>query len=148
MRTLRIGTPATVAVARLEQTPAERERGVTRVRWSCAGHLPPMVVTPAGDVVTLDATGHGPLLGIVPDSPRAESVTPLERGSTLLLYTDGLVERRDRDLRDGLDALRGMLERSGGERLDALCDALVAELPAGVGEDDVALVAVRLHPQT
>lgn len=148
MRTLRIGTPATAAVARLEQTPAERERGVTRVRWSCAGHLPPMVVTPAGDVVTLGGHRHGPLLGILADAPRAESVTTLERGSTLLLYTDGLVERRDRDLPDGLAALRRMLEQTGGLDLDPLVDALVTELPAGVGEDDVALVAVRLHPQS
>lgn len=147
MRTLLIGTPATVVVARLEQTPEERERGVTRIRWSCAGHLPPMVVRPDGTVVTLDARDHGPLLGIVPDSPRNESQVVVERGSTLLMYTDGLIERRERDLRAGLAELRRTLERVGGKPLDALCDALVAELPAGAGEDDVALVAVRLHPQ-
>ncbi|NKY41228.1 serine/threonine-protein phosphatase, partial [Cellulomonas septica] len=125
MRTLRIGTPATVVVARLEQTPEERESGVTRVRWSCAGHLPPMVVTPQGTVVTLEARNHGPLLGIVPDSPRAESEVTLQRGSTLLMYTDGLIERRDRDLRAGLGELRRTLARVGGEPLDALCDAQV-----------------------
>ncbi|MDC7120869.1 SpoIIE family protein phosphatase [Cellulomonas fimi] len=147
MRALRITTPATLVVARLEQTAAERERGVTRVRWSCAGHLPPMVVTPDGTVHALDGRSHGPLLGIVPDSRRAESEITLERGSTLVMYTDGLIERRDRDLRAGLGELRRALTRVGRDELDALCDALVAELPAGVGEDDVALVAVRLHEQ-
>lgn len=147
MRTLRIGTPATIVVARLEQTPQERREGVTRIRWSSAGHLPPMVRTSDGSVVALDGRNHGPLVGILPDSPRSESVVTLERGSTVLLYTDGLVERRDRDLRSGLAELRRTLERVGGEELDAVCDALVAELPAGIGEDDVALVAVRLHEQ-
>ncbi len=147
MRTLRIGTPATVVVARLEQTPEERERGVTRIRWSSAGHLPPMVVASDGSVVVLEARDHGPLLGIVPDSPRNESEVVVERGSTLLMYTDGLIERRDRDLRAGLAELRRTLERVGDEPLESLTDALVAELPADAGEDDVALVAVRLHPQ-
>lgn len=147
MRTLRISTMATVVVARLEQTPEELEAGVTRLRWSNAGHLPPMVVQPDGTVATLAASGPGALLGVRPDSERVDHVVTLRRGSTVLLYTDGLIESRTRALPDGLAELRSALERRGRDDLDALADALVAELPAGPGEDDVAVLAARLHPQ-
>jgi hypothetical protein len=147
MRTLRISTMATVVVARLEQNPEELAAGVTRLRWSNAGHLPPMVVHPDGSVAALAPAGPGALLGVRPDSERVDHVVTLDRGSTVLLYTDGLVESRTRTLRDGLLELRGALERRGRDDLDALADTLVAELPAGPGEDDVAVLAARLHPQ-
>jgi hypothetical protein len=147
MRTLRISTMATVVVARLEQTPEELAAGVTRLRWSNAGHLPPMVVHPDGAVATLAPAGPGALLGVRPESDRVDHVVTLERGSTLLLYTDGLIESRTRSLPDGLTELRRALERRGRDDLDALADALVADLPAGPGEDDVAILAARLHPQ-
>lgn len=144
VRTLRIPALATVVVARVEQTPAERAAGVTRLRWSSAGHPPPMVVDADGTVRVLDGPRPDMLLGLHPDRPRADHETVLGPGSTVLLYTDGLVERRDRPLRDGLRDLQAALGRHAGRDLDALCDALLAELPGGPGEDDVALVAVRL----
>lgn len=147
MRTLRISTMATVVVARLEQTPEELDRGVTRVRWSNAGHLPPVVVHPDGTVEPLRSPGPGALLGVRPDSERVDHVVTLERGSTVVLYTDGLVESRTRPLREGLAALQEMLGRRGLDDLDELADALVTDLPAGPGEDDVAVLAARLHPQ-
>nr|WP_281358427.1 GAF domain-containing SpoIIE family protein phosphatase [Cellulomonas taurus] len=146
-RTLRITTMASALVARLEQTDRERELGVTRVRWAAAGHPPPMVVTEHGEVTALVAQAPGLLLGIDPQRPRVDSEVVLERGTTLLMYTDGLIERRTRSIRDGMAALQDALSRHARRDLDSLCDRLLAELPAGPGDDDVALIAARLHPQ-
>ncbi len=145
VRTLRIPALATAVVARVEQTSAERTAGRTRLRWSSAGHPPPMVVDADGTVRVLDEDRPDLVLGLDPDRPRVDHETVLDAGATVLLYTDGLVERRDRPLRAGLADLRAALGRHAGLGLDALCDTLLAELPGGPGEDDVALVAVRLH---
>ncbi|PZR52326.1 serine phosphatase [Xylanimonas oleitrophica] len=147
LRTLQIPVMATVLVARLEQTEEERGRGVTRLRWSSAGHPPPMVVDADGSVRALVPSSPAPLVGILPESPRGEDVVVLERGATVLLYTDGLVESRTRPLREGLAELEALLRRVGGADLDTLCDVLLAQLAAESAEDDVALVGVRLHLQ-
>jgi serine phosphatase RsbU (regulator of sigma subunit) len=146
IRTLQLPAMATVLVARVEQTSAEQAVGLTRLRWSSAGHPPPMVLEPDGSARRLD-TPTGPLLGLDPDRERREHETVLTWGSTVLLYTDGLVERRTRSLRVGLEEMRDALVRHADLDLDALCDALLTELPGGPGEDDIALVAIRLHPQ-
>jgi serine phosphatase RsbU (regulator of sigma subunit) len=65
----------------------------------------------------------------------------------VLLYTDGLIERRDADLDTGLHRLRTHLAELAGLPLQQLCDELITRLVDGKPEDDVALVAVRLHPQ-
>ena len=149
MQVLQVDTTASALVARLEQTPREREQGVTRLRWSNAGHPPPMVVTVDGDVVPLPEADADLLLGIDPDVARGESEISLERGATVLLYTDGLVERRGQSLDDGLARLRSTLAELVREPLtfDELCDAVLARMLPERPEDDVALVAVRLHPQ-
>jgi serine phosphatase RsbU (regulator of sigma subunit) len=136
-------------VARIEQTDDERARGVTHVRWSNAGHPPPMVVNPDGTVLVLSGLGPDPLLGVLPDSRRTESEVTLDRGATVLLYTDGLVERRDRGLKEGMALLRDTLEEVAalGLGLDELCDELMRRMLPSRPGDDVALVAVRLHRQ-
>ena len=65
----------------------------------------------------------------------------------VLLYTDGLIERRDQPLDVGLRRLRDALAELAGRDLDHLCDELLERLLPDRPEDDVALVAVRLHPQ-
>jgi hypothetical protein len=74
-------------------------------------------------------------------------VARLDRSTTVLFYTDGLVERRDQSLDDGLAALRATLGELGSKNLslDHLCDELLARVLPGRREDDVALLAVRLH---
>jgi serine phosphatase RsbU (regulator of sigma subunit) len=147
MEGLQVGTNATAVVARIEQTVEERERDVTRLRWSNAGHPPPMAVDASGLVHVLAADEADLLLGIDPRISRAEQIVELERGSTVLLYTDGLVERRGQGLDEGLEQLRTLLAELAHLSLDQLCDALLERLLPAAGDDDVALVAVRLHRQ-
>jgi PAS domain S-box-containing protein len=149
MRTLRIDTTATALVARLEQTPEERTLGITRLRWSNAGHPPPLVLRPDGTVSALPDVEPDLLLGIDPSTPRTESEVVLDRGDTVLLHTDGLVERRGQSLDDGLAQLRAVLAGLATEplTLDELCDRVLQRMLPATPEDDVALVAVRLHPQ-
>jgi serine phosphatase RsbU (regulator of sigma subunit) len=78
---------------------------------------------------------------------RSERVVTLRRGSTVLLYTDGLVEGRDLPLDDGMDRLREAVGDLADLPLQQLCDGVIARLRPGALEDDVALVAIRLHPQ-
>ncbi len=147
METLQTGTAATAVVARLEQTDDERSRRVTRLRWANAGHPPPMAIHPDGTVLPLVTVPADRLLGVTPDTVRRESEVLLERGAVVLLYTDGLVERRDQDLDAGLARLQHELEALAGQDLDRLCDELLERMLPDSPTDDVALVAVRLHPQ-
>jgi serine phosphatase RsbU (regulator of sigma subunit) len=147
MTTLQTKTLATAAVARFEQTPDELERGITRMRWANAGHLPPLIVNPDGSVAELASWRGDLLLGVDPDADRRESVVTLDRGSTVLLYTDGLIERRDDDLDAGMVRLRDALIELADRPLEELLDEVLERLVDGHPEDDVALVAVRLHRQ-
>ncbi|WP_345770696.1 SpoIIE family protein phosphatase [Blastococcus saxobsidens] len=147
MTTLQMSTLATAAIARFEQTPDEFARGLTRMRWANAGHLPPLVINPDGSVAELAEWNGDLLLGVDSDVRRRESVVTLDRGATVLLYTDGLVERRDSDLDEGIFRLREALIELAGLPLEELLDELLERLVHGRPDDDVALVAVRLHPQ-
>ncbi|WP_337062264.1 SpoIIE family protein phosphatase [Kineococcus sp. G2] len=148
MRGLAVATTATAVVARLEQTPDELARGVTRLRWSNAGHPPPVLLRPDGTVVDLAGEEPDLLLGIAPHLPRRDEQVEVQRGSTVLLFTDGLVERRGQDIDEGLARLREAVVELAGADLDDLCDGILDRLLPPEPEDDVALVAVRLHPQT
>jgi serine phosphatase RsbU (regulator of sigma subunit) len=140
-------TMATAAVARVEQTPEEREAGLTRLRWSNAGHPPPLLLHDDGRVDQLSTPRAELMLGVDAAAARTESVVTVRRGATLLLYTDGLVEGRDLPLDDGVARLRGALAELGQLPLEPFCDAVIERLrPAGL-QDDIALVAIRLHPQ-
>ena len=67
--------------------------------------------------------------------------------STLFLYTDGLVEGRDLPLDDGIARLKTVLAELDPRPLAELCDEVIERLrPEGL-QDDVALVAIRLHPE-
>ncbi|MCC8338989.1 SpoIIE family protein phosphatase [Streptomyces sp. R1] len=120
------------------------EGGPWGLHWARAGHPPPLLITYDGDTRYLeDAAGHGLLLGIDPQSERDSGLETLPHASTVLLYTDGLVERRGESLDQGLTRLRQHAAALAREPLDTMCDELVAGLAAGSG-DDVALLALRL----
>jgi serine phosphatase RsbU (regulator of sigma subunit) len=138
---------ATAAIARVEQTPEEWAAGVTRLRWSNAGHPPPLLLHPDGSVDVLAEGRPELMLGVDPATERTESVVTVRRGSTLLLYTDGLVEGRDLLLDDGIARLRAAVAELADRPLAELCDAVIERLRPDVLQDDVALVAIRLHPQ-
>jgi len=136
---------ATALVCRVEQGPEERAAGVRRLRWATAGHPEPMLLLADGTVVDLTAP-VGPPLGIGWLGPRCDGVTEMPEGSTLLLFTDGLFERRGVPLDDGRQQVRDVVARSADLLLDQLCDRLLIELLGQSAEDDVAVLAVRAHP--
>ena len=136
---------ATALVCRIEQSDVDRAAGLRRLRWATAGHPEPMLVTADGVVVDL-AAPVGPPLGIGWLGPRVDGVAVLPERSTLLLFTDGLFERRGIPLDDGRAQVREILARSADLPLDALCDRLLEELMGERAEDDVAVLAVRAHP--
>ena len=149
LQSLQSDTIATAVVARIEQTEDELRRGVTHVRWSNAGHPEPMIINPDGSIAVMAGVRPDILLGVRPEAKRVESEITLDRGATVLLYTDGLVERRDQGLREGMARLRDTLEELArlDLTLDALCDEVITRMLPPHPADDVALVAVRLHRQ-
>ncbi|MGY1825782.1 MULTISPECIES: SpoIIE family protein phosphatase [unclassified Blastococcus] len=147
METLQSRILATTLIARLEQTDDEREAGLTRLRWSNAGHPPPMTIAADGTVTALTTERTDLLLGVDAHALRRESQVTLERDVVVLLYTDGLVERRNSDLDAGTARLKAVLAELAGRELNELCDELLARMLPDAPDDDVALVAVRLHPQ-
>jgi hypothetical protein len=82
---LQLGTMATAAIARIEQTPEERRAGLTRLRWSNAGHPPPLVLHPDGRIEELAGRRADLMLGVDPRALRAESTATVARGATVLL---------------------------------------------------------------
>jgi serine phosphatase RsbU (regulator of sigma subunit) len=142
---LAVPAMATALVCRVEQDAAERAAGVRRLRWSTAGHPDPMMLLPDGTVRDLSAP-VGPPLGIGWRGPRADGQAVVPEGATLLLFTDGLFERRGVPLDEGRDQVRDLLAASAGTSLDELCDDLLAAMLGEGAEDDVAVLAVRAHP--
>ncbi|MFD8638043.1 PP2C family protein-serine/threonine phosphatase, partial [Streptomyces sp. NPDC059656] len=113
--------------------------------YSSAGHPPPALCRPDGTVTFLDGATDPPL-GVRPEHvARPQAQTAFTEGSVLVLYTDGLVERRREDIDTGLDRLARSLTRHHTSDPDTLADGLLADLipPAGV-TDDTALIVVRL----
>jgi serine phosphatase RsbU (regulator of sigma subunit) len=143
-----MSSPATAVVAQLEAAPAADGPGAVRFRWSNAGHLPPMLVAPDGTVTTLTGGPADLLLGVARDTRRTEYVRVLEPGATLLLYTDGLIERREESLADGFERLRHQLHDLVEQGLapDELCDRLLERMVPDRPLDDIAVLAVRLCP--
>ena len=108
-----------------------------------AGHLPPLLVRPDGSSEFLD-TYPAPPLG-VGELPIESRTIEIEDGSLLVLYTDGLVEDRHRDIDDGLNFLREVFDGDACERpLDDLCRAALAGVYAHQQRDDIAILIARL----
>jgi serine phosphatase RsbU (regulator of sigma subunit) len=147
MQGLALDTMATALVARLEQDEDALRANQTHLRWSSAGHPPPALLAADGTASLLGDDGADLLLGVKVDIERTERVDVLDAGDTVLLYTDGLVERRERDLDEGTSALVDVLRECAGLPLDELCDRVLERLFLPDAEDDVAMLAVRLFPQ-
>ncbi|MFF3174071.1 GAF domain-containing SpoIIE family protein phosphatase [Streptomyces sp. NPDC057900] len=136
--TLPLGLGATAVHARLDL-----DDGRWRLTWSNAGHPPPLLHTPEGGVSSLDA--HDLLLlGTSDDPPRHDHGRDLPPGSVLLLYTDGLVERRDEDIDTGTAYTASVLARHCDKPLPLLLEALSEGLAEVPQRDDVAVLVVRV----
>jgi PAS domain S-box-containing protein len=113
------------------------------VRWARAGHPPPVVLD-AGVAATVELPGGTPL-GVPVGADYPSATWHLEPGSVLVLYTDGLVERRDLTIDDGITQLLGALERAPAD-LDGLVGSLVDLVNDRGGSDDDVCVLVCSRP--
>jgi putative methionine-R-sulfoxide reductase with GAF domain len=111
-----------------------------QVQLSSAGHPPPVLAIPGRRSVLLDVE-LAPPLGVEADAPRSSDSLAIADGAVLLLYTDGLIERRGESLDVGLDRLCSAVTAEHPERL---CHHVMARLIAGAQhEDDIAVLAIR-----
>ncbi|WP_237494431.1 PP2C family protein-serine/threonine phosphatase [Modestobacter sp. L9-4] len=137
---LRVDTLVTLVAATVRP---DRDGGTTTLTWSNAGHPPPVLAAADGTVSVLRRPADL-LLGISATARRTDHTVQLTPGDTVLLYTDGLVERRGSTLDEGTDWLVQALTPLAGRPLEQLCDVLLEGM-AGAVPDDVALLAVRVR---
>ncbi|NYD35023.1 SpoIIE family protein phosphatase [Actinomycetospora corticicola] len=118
------------------------------VRWARAGHLPALLVDDPGPRLLTDPAGHGPLLGLGLDAraPRTEGTITIRDGDDLVLYTDGLVERRGESLDEGLDRLVEVTAARPDPAPEQTATYLLDALAPSEAIDDVAVVVLRLAP--
>lgn len=147
MRDLGVDGFATLVFARIEQDEADRAAGLRSLRWTNAGHPPPLLVTADGGTRLLAEDLPDLMLGVAPETGRGDNRAAIPVGSTLLLYTDGLVERRGEDITDGFARLAATAARHHELPVTAFLDAVLGDLVGARLEDDVAVLAVRFHPQ-
>jgi len=135
-----VGEIATVVLAELDPATGS-------VVYACAGHPPPLLVDPNRPSRSLMDGRSAPLGVVLNDRPRPEGTFHLEQGQTLLLFTDGLFERRTETIDDGLARLRDAADTLRSTDPEALVDGLLAALvePASAS-DDVCLLALRRRP--
>src|SRR4051812_19888377 len=141
---LAVNTYATAILAHVEQGEMAAEDGVRTLRWSNAGHPPPVLLAPDGSARLLEAHPDA-LLGLGA-AERTDHTVTLDPGATLVFYTDGLVERRSASLDDQLARLLAALEGRDDMNAETLSDYLVSKL-SGTAEDDVALLVLRTHSE-
>ena len=111
------------------------------LRWARAGHLPPILVR--GGRARQLPPPHGLLLGADPDASYTEITTPLRLGDILLLFTDGLIERRDLPIDDALESLLKIAGHPDGN-ISSYADYVVDKTSSNT-DDDACLVAVHVR---
>ena len=117
--------------------------------YSSAGHPPPVLLHPDGTCDLLDRATDPPLGARPEHVPRPQATMTFAPGDTLILYTDGLIERRDEDIDAGLTRLTDILATCTDFGAEHLADALLARLDLTSGaNDDIAMVVVRLDQAT
>jgi serine phosphatase RsbU (regulator of sigma subunit) len=109
---------------------------------SCAGHLPPVIAVP-GQPATVVGVRADPPIGVADDFKRGETTLDVPQGAMACFYTDGLVERRDRPLDDGIARLCAAIDSGGTQPEWACVSVMRALIGAGETSDDVALLMVQ-----
>jgi CheY-like chemotaxis protein len=122
---------ATLAVAVIDTA-----NGVVHI--TNAGQIPPLLVRDGQVEIVAE---HGALLGVRTGSGRPTSTHAFPPGATLVIATDGLIERREEDLRTGIDRLRVVVADYDGP-MDRLCQRLIDEIGSG-SFDDIAILAAH-----
>ncbi|HJQ45790.1 MAG TPA: SpoIIE family protein phosphatase [Amycolatopsis sp.] len=119
------------------------ELSTGRIRWANAGHLPVFVAGTDGAVRVLDEP-HAPLMGVPFPFRITEYETTLGPGETVLLYTDGLIERRSRPIDDGMDRLAGVFGTAADLEIEVAGDRILADMVGSdAHDDDICLLLAR-----
>ena len=114
--------------------------------YACAGHPPPLVITPDRQVTRLDQA-QSPPLGALASTARTEAKLVLQPGSLVVLYTDGLIERRGESIDLGIERLEAALLDRFDQPISNIVEGLLADLTANrPAEDDIAVAAFRYTP--
>ena len=113
------------------------------LRYASAGHPPLLVATPSGESRWLDGGRTGPLVSFPTEHETAEAAAVLEPGSLVLLFSDGLVERRGELLEHGLARLARAARDAVDLPVETVCDSVLGELGVPSHGDDVVLVVLR-----
>jgi serine phosphatase RsbU (regulator of sigma subunit) len=112
--------------------------------YASAGHPPALLDSGEGHVGYLHSV-PGPMLGVIADADYTVSHGRVAPGARLLLYTDGLIEDRQRDIAEGFGALARSMRRSRAQTAEQVCQfTQTAMLGAGTRADDVCILAIRL----
>lgn len=115
------------------------------ITYSRAGHPPPALEHPDGTVTFLDGATDPPLAARPVQVARPQVRIPFVEDSALVLYTDGLIERRTEGIDTGLERLADSLAHHREQDPETLADALLGDLlPASGNTDDTALIVLRL----
>jgi GAF domain-containing protein len=133
---LRVSAAATAVLARLRRAGDDYS-----VSFSNAGHPPPVLLRPDGQVEIWWETPE-PLLGLIPRASRATHRRAVMAGSTLLLYTDGLVEDPARLIDEGIARIKNILQGNADLPAEELCSRLLGSVTRRA--DDVALLLIRV----
>ncbi|ODU04393.1 MAG: hypothetical protein ABS81_10725 [Pseudonocardia sp. SCN 72-86] len=138
---LALKAQGTAVLARLCRSPTGR----WTVSWTNAGHPPPVLIAPDGSTELL--VEHDMLFGFgFPECRiRTDASREIAPGSTLILYTDGLVERKCSDIDTGIEALLAILRRTRDRPVVHIVDAAFSELGVD-SDDDVVVFAIRFSP--
>jgi PAS domain-containing protein/anti-sigma regulatory factor (Ser/Thr protein kinase) len=134
------GTPFATAVC------VVIEPATGRLTYSSAGHPPVLVIDPDGSVTRLDGAQGLPLCALA-SGPRTEATRALEPGALVVMYSDGLIERRTSSIENGLAQLEDLAGVVAGDPLSTIADRLIAGMTLrGEVEDDIVVVCCRYAP--
>lgn len=118
-----------------------------KMRYSSAGHPPGVLVTPQSGPILLTGANSVPL-AVQREDPRPQASQDLMPGSTLMLYTDGLVERRDAPIDAGIQRVSDVIVDTIQMPVDAVADVVLGEMAPTAGYDDDVAIVVYRRPQS